>query len=144
LNDITEAYTDDVYRFNADGTYNKSIGAMKDGFSDDWYNYCYYDLNDNTLRLMMSRTGAFGEKVTDTLDITIIDKTKMYSDINYYGLDVFNTEGMANPYDPVEAYEKRMVAVAKVSSFDPYEPGNVENDDAGPAGYCEVVVFEND
>lgn len=143
-NDIDPVYTDDVYRFNEDGTYSKSIGANKDGFSDDWFNYCYYNLNDNTLRLLMSKTGAFGEKVTDTLDITVIDDTKFHADVTYYGLDQLDPEGTQNPHDPIEYYIKKFVAVAKVSNFDPYEPGNVENDNNGPAGYCEDVVFEND
>lgn len=137
-NDINDVYTDDVYRFNADGTYNKSIGAKVDDFSDIWYNYCYYDLNDNTLRLLMSRTGAFAEQVTDTLNITIIDESKLYANVNYYGLDVFDPT-----YDTVEEFEKRFVAVAKVASFDPYLAGS-EDDETGPAGACADVVFDND
>ena len=137
-NDISDVYNDDIYRFNADGTYNKSIGAKVDDFSDIWFNYCYYDLNDNTLKLLMSRTGAFGEKVTDTLRITIIDDTKLYADITYYDLDQLDDK-----YDPVEEFQKRLVAVAKTNSFDPYQAGD-EDDDTGPAGYCEEVVFEND
>lgn len=136
-NEITDAYTDDVYRFNANGTYDKSIGAKVDDFSDLWYNYCYYDLNGNTLKLLMSRTGAFGEKVTDTLRITVIDATKLYANVTYYGLDVFDDK-----YGPVEEFEKRFVAVAKVASFDKYQAGAA--DDGGPAGYCEEVDFEND
>jgi hypothetical protein len=137
-NDINDVYTDDVYRFNADGTYNKSIGAKVDDFSDLWYNYCYYDLNETTLRLLMSRTGAFAEEVTDTLDITVIDETKLNADVTYYDLDVFDPT-----YDKVEYYEKRFVAVPKVSSFDPYQNGP-SDDTAGPAGFCADVVFEND
>lgn len=135
---ISAVYEDDVYRFNADGTYNKSIGAEVDDFSDLWFNYCYYDLNDNTLRLLMSRTGAFAEEVTDTLDITIIDETKLHADVTYYDLDVFDPN-----YNKVEYFDKRFVAVPKVSSFDPYQNG--PSDDAtGPAGFCADVVFEND
>ena len=86
----------------------------------------------------MSRTGAFGEKVTDTLRITVIDATKIYADITYYGLDVFDEK-----YDAVEEFEKRFVAVAKVANFDPYQAGTAD-DTTGPAGYCEEVEFEND
>ncbi|MGC1243890.1 MAG: hypothetical protein WA874_20015 [Chryseosolibacter sp.] len=137
-NDISDVYTDDVYRFNDDGTYDKSIGAKVDDFGDIWYNYCYYDLNDNTLKLLMSRTGAFGEKVTDTLNIKVIDDTKLHADVTYYGLDQFDPA-----YDPAEDYEKRFVAVAKTSAFDPYKAGAAD-DETGPAGYCEDVTFEND
>lgn len=137
-NDIDDVYTDDVYRFNADGTYNKSIGAKVDDFGDIWFNYCYYNLNPNTLRLLMSRTGAFGEKVTDTLNIVLINETKLNADVKYYDLDVFDPT-----YDKVEAYQKRFVAVAKTSSFDPYKAGATD-DTTGPAGYCEDVEFDND
>lgn len=137
-NEINDVYNDDVYRFNADGTYNKSIGAKVDDFSDIWYNYCYYDLNGSTLKLLMSRTGAFGEKVTDTLRITVIDINKLYADVTYYDLNVFDDK-----YDAVEEFEKRFVAVAKVPSFDPYLAGSAD-DTTGPAGYCEDVDFEND
>lgn len=137
-NEISDVYNDDVYRFNADGTYNKSIGAKVDDFSDIWFNYCYYDLNDNTLKLLMSRTGAFGEKVTDTLRITVIDATKLYADITYYGLDELDDK-----YAAKEEFQKRLVAVAKVASFDPYKAGAAD-DTTGPAGYCEDVEFEND
>lgn len=136
--DIADAYDDDVYRFNADGTYNKSIGEKQDDFGDVWFNYCYYDLNENTMRLLMSRTGAFGEEKTDTLDITVIDDQKLYADVTYYGLDEFDPT-----YDPVEEYEKRFSAVAKTNSFDPYQPGATD-DTSGPAGMCAEVEFEND
>ena len=137
-NDISDAYTDDVYRFNEDNTYDKSIGEKADDFGDIWYNYCYYDLNENTLKLLMSRTGAFGEEVTDTLNITVIDDTQLHADVTYYGLDQFDPT-----YDPVEEYEKRFVAVAKTSTFDPYQPG-VDDDETGPAKMCAEVTFEND
>ncbi len=141
--DINDVYNDDVYRFNADGTYDKSIGEKADDFSDLWYNYCFYDLNDETLKLLMSRTGAFGEEVTDTLNITVIDDTKLYADVTYYDLDVFNTGSEETPYESVEEYEKRFVAVAKTSSFDPYMPG-ADDDETGPANMCADVTFEND
>lgn len=137
--EISDVYNDDVYRFNADGTYNKSIGAKVDDFSDIWFKYCYYDLNDNTLKLLMSKTGAFGEEVTDTLKITVIDDTKLYADVTYYGLDIFDPK-----YGASEAFEKRFVAVAKTSSFDPYQNGS-EDDVEGPSTTpCAEVVFEND
>jgi hypothetical protein len=81
--EINDVYKDDVYRFNADGTYDKSIGALNDAFGDALNNYCYYDLNENTLRLLMSRSGAFGDEYTDTLNITVIDETKLHADVNY-------------------------------------------------------------
>lgn len=137
-NDISDPYTDDVYRFNADGTYNKSIGQKADDFNDIWYNYCYYDLNEETMKLLMSRTGAFGEQVTDTLLVTVLDDTKLYADVTYYGLDIFDPS-----YDPAEEYEKRFVAVAKTSTFDPYKPGAAD-DTEGPAKMCADVTFEND
>jgi hypothetical protein len=137
-NDINDVYTDDVYQFNADGTYQKSIGAKVDDFNDIWYNYCYYDLNETTMRLLMSRTGAFAEEVTDTLNITILDDEKLYADVTYYGLDVFD-----ETYDPVEEYEKRLVAVAKTANFDPYLPGDAD-DATGPANMCADVTFDND
>jgi hypothetical protein len=117
-NEISDVYTDDDYRFNAGGTYNKSIGAKVDDFSDIWFNYCYYDLNGTTLKLLMSRTGAFGEEVTDTLRITLINNEKLEADITYYDLDVLDPK-----YDAVEEFKKKFVAIAKVASFDPYQAG---------------------
>jgi hypothetical protein len=135
--DINEVYTDDVYRFNEDGTYAKSNGGTADDFGDGWYNYCFYDLNESTLRLLMSRTGAFGEDEVDTLNITVIDDTQLIADVKYYGLDELD-----ETYDPVEEYEKQFVAVAKTDSFDPYGTG--AEDDAGPAGMdCIEQDFDN-
>ena len=91
----------------------------------------------------MSRTGAFGEKITDTLNIVLINETQLNADITYYDLDDLDPEGTETPHNPVEAYQKRFVAVAKVSTFDPYQPGATD-DTTGPAGYCEEVEFEND
>ena len=136
-NDINDVYTDDVYQFNADGTYQKSIGAKVDDFNDIWYNYCYYDFNETTMRLLMSRTGAFGGEVTDTLNMIVIDEEKLYADVVYYGLDVFD-----ETYDPAENFEKRFVAVAKTSSFDPYQAG-ADDDSTGPANMCADVTFDN-
>ncbi len=136
-NDISDVYNDDVYRFNSDGTYNKSIGAKVDDFSDIWFNYCFYDFNENTMRLLMSRTGAFGEEVTDTLNVTVIDDSKLRANINYYGLDQFD-----DSYDPVEEFEKGFVAVAKTDNFDPYLAG-AEDDETGPAKMCADVNFDN-
>lgn len=139
-NEIQDVYTDDVYRFNADGTYNKSIGEKVDDFNDLWYNYCYYDLNETSMRLLMSRTGAFAEQVTDTLDITLIDETEMKADVTYYGL---NTLPGGEKYDAAEDFEKQFVAVPKVATFDPYKPGATD-DTSGPANMCTTVEFEND
>jgi hypothetical protein len=36
----------------------------------------------------MSRTGAFGEKVTDTLRISLINDTQLEADVTYYDLNV--------------------------------------------------------
>lgn len=139
VNDIKDYYTDDVYRFNADGTYQKSVGDKNDGFNDLVHNYCYYDLNETTMRLMMSRWDGWNNKdVVDTLDITILDEEKMHADVTYYDLDVFDPT-----YDKVEEYEKRFVAVAKGSNFDPYRPG--ASDDAGVVDHaCTELDFDND
>jgi len=137
-NEISDVYNDDVYRFNDDGTYDKSIGAKVDDFSDLWYNYCYYDLNDNTLKLLMSRTGAFAEEVTDTLRITVINETQLKADVTYYDLDQLDPK-----YDAVEEFLKVFVAVPKTDSFDPYQNGP-EDDETGPANMCADVEFENE
>jgi hypothetical protein len=139
--EIQDAYTDDVYRFNADGTYQKSIGEKNDLWNDLIHNYCFYDLNENTMRLLMSSYDGWNlVDKTDTLDIVLIDDTEMRADVNYYGL---NTLPGGEKYDDVEAFEKRFVAVAKGSSFDPYLPGTTD-DATGPVDHCTEVVFEND
>ncbi|MCB0655443.1 MAG: hypothetical protein KDC57_04865 [Saprospiraceae bacterium] len=132
-NDISDVYTDDVYQFNDDNTYDKSIGAKVDDFSDIWFNYCDYNLNESSMRLLMSRTGAFGETVIDTLNITVLDNEKLYADVIYRGLDIFDPT-----YDPAESFEKRLVAVAKTAAFDPYQAGP-DDDNTGPAGMCIEV-----
>ncbi|MEQ9405935.1 MAG: hypothetical protein RIM99_20255 [Cyclobacteriaceae bacterium] len=135
--DIADVYKDDVYRFNTDGTYAKSNGGTADDFNDGWYNYCFYDLNETTLRLLMSRTGAFGEDEVDTLNITVISDTQILADVTYYDLDQLDAT-----YDPVEEYEKQFSAVAKTESFDPYGTG--ADDDAGPANMdCIEQTFDN-
>lgn len=140
--DISEVYTDDIYRFNEDGTYDKSIGEMVDDFGDVWFNYCYWDLNEETGRLLMHKTGAFLEDVVDTLDITTINAEVLEAGIVYYGLDAFNTGEEEVPYESVEDYVKKFTATAKGDSFDPYQAG--ADDDGGPAGTCNDVTFEND
>lgn len=137
-NDITDAYTDDVYRFHEDGKYDKSIGDKADSFGDAWFNHCYYNLSDNIL--IMTKTGAFGEDVRDTLTITTINADELKADVVYYGLDAFNTGEEAVPYESREEYTKIFSAQAKGSNFDPYGPGS--EDDAGPAGTCNEVTFE--
>lgn len=140
-NDIADAYTDDVYRFNADGTFNKSVGEKDDGFNDLVTSFCYYDLNDNTVRLLMSRRDFWNNvDIVDTLDIVVIDETKLQADITLYGLDQLDTGEEEVPHGPVEEYQRRFVAVAKTSSFDPYKAGTA--DDAGP-GACVPLTFEN-
>jgi hypothetical protein len=140
-NDISDVYTDDIYRFNEDGTFDKSIGAMADDFSDAWYNYCKWDLNEDTGRLLMHRTGAFLGNVVDTLDITVLDKTALEANVTYLGLDIFNTGTEAVPYQAVEQYVKKFAAVAKGANFDPYGPG--ADDDNGPAGVCNDITLDN-
>lgn len=137
-NDISDAYTDDVYRFHADGTYDKSIGEKADDFGDLWYNYCYWNLSENNV-LIMTRTGAFGEDVRDTLRLTEINVDEFRADITYRGLDVFNTGEEDVPYESEEEYTKVYVSQPKGDSFDPYGPGS--EDDAGPAGMCIEVEF---
>ncbi len=130
MSDISDVYTDDVYRFNSDGTYDKSVGEKADDFGDLWYNYCYWEVNEETGRLIMTRTGAFLGDVRDTLDITTIDASKLEADVIYRGLDQFDPS-----YDAVEEYNKIMTTLAKGSDFDPYHPG--PEDDAGVhAGPC--------
>lgn len=143
-NEIQDYYTDDVYRFNADGTWQKSIGSKSDGWGDELSTYCYYNLNNNTLRLLLSQTTYDSKtwaKITyvDTLDVTQIDETKLYADVKLYGLDELDAT-----YDPVEVYERRFVAVARASSFDPYKPGS-SDDTTGPKpeDSCEDI-FDND
>jgi hypothetical protein len=138
-NQITDAYNDDVYRFNEDGTYQKSIGAKADDFNDLITNYCFYDLNENTMRLLMSKYDGWNlVDITDTLDIVLLNDTEMRADVTYRGLNVFDPK-----YDEVEEFQKRFVAVPKASSFDPYMPGATD-DETGPVDHCTDVVFEND
>jgi hypothetical protein len=138
-NEISDVYNDDVYRFNDDGTYDKSIGAKVDDFSDVWFKHCYYDLNDNTLKLLMSRTGAFLDEVTDTLRITSISETEMRADVTYYDLDQLDEK-----YDAVEEFTKVFVAVPKSSTFDPYGAGAADDAEGPWEGDCADVIFEND
>lgn len=137
-NDITDAYTDDVYRFHTDGTYDKSIGEKADDFGDAWFNYCYYNLDDMNV-LIMTRTGAFGEDVRDTLYVESLTRDELKAEVTYYGLDAFNTGEENVPYESVEQYTKIFVAQPKGGNFDPYGPGS--EDDAGPAGMCNEVTF---
>lgn len=137
-NDITDAYTDDVYRFHTDGTYDKSIGEKADDFGDAWFNYCYYNLDDMSV-LIMTKTGAFGEDVRDTLYVESLTRDELKAEVTYYGLDAFNTGEENVPYESVEQYTKIFIAQPKGGNFDPYGPGS--EDDAGPAGMCNEVTF---
>ncbi|PLX13740.1 MAG: hypothetical protein C0597_11180 [Marinilabiliales bacterium] len=139
-NDISDVYTDDIYRFYANGTYDKSIGAKVDAFSDLWYNYCYWNFNEADSMLILSRTGAFLEDVRDTIMLTSIDYEELKGDVVYYGLDAFNTGSEAVPYEAVEDYEKIFYATTRSADFDPYQVGDA--DDAGPAGTCNDVTWE--
>ncbi len=139
-NDISDVYTDDIYRFYEDGSYDKSIGAKVDDFSDLWYNHCYWNFNEADSMLILSRTGAFLEDVRDTIMITTIDHEELRGDVVYYGLDAFNTGSETVPYEPVENYEKVFYATARSGDFDPYQNG--AEDDAGPAGTCNDVTWD--
>lgn len=140
--DINSVYADDVYSFNADGTYAKNNNDTKDDFGDSWYNYCFYDFNETSMRLLMSRTGAFGEDEVDTLNVTSISDAQLIADVTYYGLDQLNTGSETTPYEAVEEFEKQFSAVAKTGTFDPY--GSGAEDDAGPAGMeCIAKTFDN-
>ncbi len=141
--DIQDHYTDDVYRFNADGTYQKSIGEMADDFNDVWYKHCTWDFNDETRVLKLHRTGAFGGDAYDVMTITIINHNEIESDVTYLGLDTFNTGEEAVPYEAEEAYVKKFSAQAKGSSFDPYAPG-ADDDAEGPSDTpCNAADFAN-
>ena len=139
-NDISDVYTDDIYRFYEDGTYDKSIGTKVDDFSDVWFNYCYWNFNDADSMLILTRTGALQEDVRDTIMVTSINHEELRGDVTYYGLDVFNTGNEDVPYKPVENYEKIFYSVARGDDFDPYQPGS--DDDAGPAGTCIDVSWD--
>ena len=128
--DISDVYTDDVYRFNNDGTWDRSIGEKADDFNDLWYNHCYWEVNEETGRLILSLVGAFLEDRRDTLDITTLNSDILKADVIYRGLDIFDPT-----YDPVEEYEKQMTAQAKGANFDPYHPGP-EDDDGLHTGEC--------
>lgn len=138
-NDITDAYTDDIYRFNENGSYEKSIGDKADSFNDLWYNYCFWNLDDQDV-LIMTKTGAFGEDVRDTLYVTSITSDKLEADVVYYGLDIFNTGSEDVPYEAREEYTKVFASRPKGENFDPYGPGS--DNDGGPAGMCNDVTFE--
>jgi hypothetical protein len=138
-NQISDPYKDDIYRFNEDGTYQKSIGANADDFNDLITNYCFYDLNENTMRLLMSKYDGWNQvDITDTLDIVLLNDTEMRADVTYLGLDQLDPK-----YDESEPFQKRFVAVPKASTFDPYMPGATD-DETGPVDHCTDVVFEND
>lgn len=138
LSDIADAYTDDVYRFYEDGTYDKSIGAKNDGWNDLLYNYCYWNLNEDESRLIITKTGGWGtiESISDTIMITTIDHTELVGDVIYRGLDLFDPS-----YDPVEDYIKKFTSQPRGESFDPYGAG--ATDDAGPvATGCIEVTWD--
>lgn len=137
-NDVADAYTDDVYRFYESGEYDKSIGDKADDFGDAWFNHCFWNLDDDNV-LIMTRTGAFGEDVRDTLNVTTLNSDEMRADVTYYGLDAFNTGSEDVPYESVEQYEKVFTAQPRSNNFDPYGPG--ADNDAGPAGTCNQVSF---
>jgi hypothetical protein len=136
--DINEAYTDDVYRFNEDGTYQKSVGEKADDFGDQWYKHCTWNLDEETGVLKMHRTGAFGSDVYDVMTITSLTKEALEADIVYEGLDIFDPS-----YDSEEDYVKKMSAQAKGNSFDPYKAG-AEDDVEGPSNTpCNPSDFVN-
>lgn len=138
--DISDVYTDDVYRFYEDGTYDKSIGAKVDAFNDIWYNHCYWNLDEVTGQLLMARTGAYLGQVYDTLNITSISSTLIEADVTYYGLDAFNVGGEDVPYEAVEEYVKKLAAQPRSANFDPYLNGP-DDDLTGPANACNDVPW---
>ena len=142
LSDIADAYTDDVYRFYENGSYDKSIGAKNDGWNDLLFNYCYWNLNEDESRLIITKTGGFWsiESISDTIMITTLDHTELVGDIVYLGLDAFNTGTEEVPYEAVEDYVKEFVAQPRSANFDPYGVG--ADDDAGPvATGCIDVIW---
>ena len=124
---MNAAFADDVYRFNADGTFNKSFGSTLADF-DGLNVFCSYDLNDNTVRLLLLNSGlafAFGDPngyTVDTLDITVIDENQFTATTTIYGLDFFGP-----PFTAVEPFTFNFVAIPKSSSFDPYGAGATDD-----------------
>ncbi|RLD19951.1 MAG: hypothetical protein DRI71_11065, partial [Bacteroidetes bacterium] len=51
--DISAADADDVYRFNADGTFQLSMGTEYSGF-EAFYHYCYWSVNEDTGEFILS------------------------------------------------------------------------------------------
>ena len=143
LSDIQEWYKDDVYRFNADGTYQKSIGAQADDFSDIWYKHCTYNFNEDTNVLKLHKTGAFGSDAYEVITITSITKDGIEGDITYLGLDAFNTGTEAVPYEATEEYVKKFSSQAKGDSFDPYAPGPDDDVEGPSATPCNAADFVN-
>ena len=136
--DIDPNTADDVYRFNEDGSYQRSFGALVVETWDDWYNHCQWDLNEETGVLKLYRIGAFGTNVYDVMTITLINKEEINADIVYLGLDVFDPS-----YDTEEDYIKKFAAQAKGGSFDPYRAGS-DDDATGAYGTaCGEADFVN-
>lgn len=126
---------DNVFRYHEDGTYQLSYGAIAGDF-DGLDQYCYWEVNEETGRLIRTRTSfnwgtwIFDVDARDTLDITDLSSTEMVADVILRGLDAFDPT-----YDPIENYIYKFSAQAKGDNFDPYAPG--ADDDAGPtAGDC--------
>lgn len=132
-NDIAAHYTDDIYRFHEDGTWQRSFGE-KLGALDGLDSYCYWNLNEESGLLQMSRTDWVGNTTIDTLNITELSSTAFVADAIYRGLDLFD-----ETYDPVENFVKKFAAQAKGANFDPYGVG--ASDDNGPIA-CEAVDWK--
>ncbi len=126
---------DNVFRYNSNGTYQLSYGTVAGDF-DGVDQYCYWEVNEETGRLIRTRTSfnwntwVYDVDARDTLDITELTSTEMVADYIIRGLDAFDPT-----YEPVEDYIYTFAAQAKGDNFDPYAPG--PEDDAGPTeGDC--------
>ena len=138
--EISDHDADNVFRYEADGTYQMSYGTVFSDF-EGLNQYCYWTVNEETGRLIRSvssfngATWEFTVDRRDTLDITNLTELVMEANTILRGLDQLDPL-----YDPVENYKYKYAAQAKSASFDPYKPG--ADDDAGPAnGVCVDVDF---
>lgn len=131
-NDISDEYTDDIYRFHEDGTWQRSFGE-KTGIFDGLDSYCYWNLDEETGLFQMSRTDWQGTTTIDTLTITELSSSAFVADAIYRDLDLLD-----DSYDPIENFVKKFAAQARGANFDPYKVG--AGDDNGPID-CETVVW---
>jgi len=137
-NDISTANADDVYRFNADGSFELSMGTEYDGY-EDFHHYCYWKIDETAGTLTLSWSDlndtwtAYDKHVEETYTIATITQDKIEGDITIEGLDAIDPD-----YDASEDFTKVWSAQAKSSNFDPYKPG--PDDDAGRDGaVCQDI-----